>query len=267
MATPCFVANWKMNKTLSEACDYLAHLQQGLKQEACKALEMILAPSYVILAAVAEQIRQLSLPIALAAQNLHHKTGGAYTGEVSGTMLREAGCRYVIIGHSERRVYFGETDAIIAEKVAVARGLGLVPILCVGESAEERENHKTELVVRRQLQVGLELSNSESASSRSDINLSDCLIAYEPVWAIGSGKTPTSAEVEQVHCTMISCMKSAGVLEERMPRLLYGGSVDEKNIATLMKEPHVDGVLAGGASLAAERFMTIMELGRRAKNL
>jgi len=251
-----------MNKTLVEAHDYLTCFAQGLKREG--SWEMILAPSYVALAAVARQIQSLSLPIALAAQNLHHKTEGAYTGEVSAAMLCDVGCRYVIIGHSERRVYFGESDALIAEKVLLARRLGLLPILCVGESREERENQMTSAVIRRQLQTGLGLNHQTFSSDQ--VSFSDCLIAYEPVWAIGSGKTPSPSEVEEVHYDMIRCMQAAGLPASKMPRLLYGGSVDEKNIALFMKEPHVDGVLAGGASLSAERFMTIIELGKKAKN-
>ncbi len=252
MALPCFVANFKMNKTVAETLSYLTLYRQRLSERPQQQnVEVILAPPYTALFSAGHKIKEGSLPIGLAAQNLYFEADGAYTGEVSSNMLCEAGCQYVIIGHSERRKYFGENDAIIAAKVFAAVEAGLTPILCVGESAKERQEGKTLEVVQRQVKEGF-------SKMAGDMSLSHSIIAYEPVWAIGTGNTPIPSEVEQVHQEIARHLKENGV-----PRILYGGSVNEANVAAFMKEPHVDGMLVGGASLSAETFLNIVQVGAR----
>ena len=264
MATASFVANWKMNKTLAESHDYFNKLQKLLPARAKRGEQVIVAAPYTALASLSEWIKASSLEIGLAAQNLHFAAEGAYTGEISSSMLYETGCRYVIVGHSERRLHFKETDEIIAQKIAAAEIAHLVPIVCVGESEREREQDKTIAVIRRQLKQGLCLGLSSKGHSESGpLDLSDCMIAYEPVWAIGTGKTPTPFEVEKVHQEIYDYLQSEGV--EGMPKILYGGSVNEKNIFSFMQKAHIDGVLVGGASLSAERFVQMIELGLEAK--
>jgi len=264
MTTACFVANWKMNKTLPEAHDYLNKLQKLLPQRAKRGDQVILASPYTTLASLSEWIRDVSLGVGLAAQNLHFEAEGAYTGEISASMLYETGCRYVIVGHSERRLHFGETDQVVAQKVAAAEIAHLVPILCVGENEREKGQDKTLAVIKRQIKKGLCLGLS---SKEGPLDLADCIIAYEPVWAIGTGKTPKPEEVEKVHRELYAYLLSEGVVLEGMPRILYGGSVNEHNVASFMRQPHIDGVLVGGASLSAEKFVQMIELGLEAKEL
>lgn len=267
MATPCFIANWKMNKTLSDARSYLKILQKRLPEITAEDWEMILAPPFTSLAHVYEFVQAASLKIALAGQNFHFGAEGAYTGEISSRMLHEIGCRYVIVGHSERRVHFGETDKEVACKVAEAQIAGLIPILCVGESLPNRKSGKTVFVIKRQIKKGFDLLGLSKKKSLENgfLDLSDCIVAYEPVWAIGTGKTPTPKEVEEVHQEIAAYLISVGVAQEGLPRILYGGSVNEKNVVDFMKEPHIDGVLAGGASLSAETFVKMIEAGLYAK--
>jgi len=266
METVRFVANWKMNKTLSESRDYLGKLQKLLPKRARPGEQVIVAAPYTALASLFGWIKESSLEIGLAAQNLYFEAEGAYTGEISSSMLYDAGCRYAIVGHSERRLHFGETDQIVAQKVATAQISHLVPILCIGETERERQQGKTVSVIKRQIRNGLCLGlTSEGGSESGPLDLSDCIIAYEPVWAIGTGKTPTSSDVEEVHQTLYTYLQSEGV--EGMPGILYGGSVNEKNISAFMKQPHIDGVLVGGASLSAETFVQMIELGLEAKGL
>ena len=256
-----------MNKTLSDARDYLNKLKKLLPERAKRDDQVILAPPYTALASLAEWISASSLGIGVAAQNLHFEAEGAYTGEISSSMLYEAGCRYVLIGHSERRLHFGETDTVISQKVAAAEISHLSPILCVGENELERKQNQTLDVIQNQVQKGLCLGLSDGEASEGPMDFSDCMIAYEPVWAIGTGRTPQPAEVEQVHQALCRYLQSEGVVSEGMPRILYGGSVNEKNIASFMKEPHIDGVLVGGASLSADKFIRMIELGLEAKGL
>ena len=256
MRTPCFVANWKMNKTLGETQAYLRTLEKRWPQLPASPWEAIIAPPFTLLAPMADFLRGSALRIGLSGQNLHFEERGAYTGEISPLMLRDIGCRYAIIGHSERRTYFGETNALIRKKVGAALQAGLVPILCVGETREEREEEKTWAVIERQLREALdELRPGPS----------DWLIAYEPVWAIGTGLTPQPAEAEAVHRQIRDFFGSRSENEADTARILYGGSVTEKNIAAFMKEADIDGVLAGGASLSADSFCDMIERGVRAK--
>jgi triosephosphate isomerase len=248
---PCFVANWKMHKTIAETRAYLIALEQGLSKLPTSEWDIIIAPPYTAISAAAELINRLHLRVGLAAQNCYFEKEGAYTGEVSLRMLCEAGCQYVIIGHSERRVRFGETDCDIARKKIAVEQAGLTPILCVGETAEERQEGKTLSVVKRQIEEGIFCGEPENGP----LSKGDFLIAYEPVWAIGTGKTPTPSDVEQIHREISETLQ---VKFSRTSRILYGGSANEQNIAAFMKEPHIDGVLAGGASLSAETFIKMI---------
>jgi triosephosphate isomerase len=238
-----------MNKTVAETLSYLTSLQKQFMCLSHQDVEIILAPPYTALFSASKRIKELGLQVSLAAQNMFFAEEGAYTGEISARMLCEAGCQYVIVGHSERRNSFGESDADVSAKVQNVTKGGLIPILCVGESAKERLEGKTLEVVLRQVKAGF--------GHKGDFDLSRCVVAYEPVWAIGSGKTPTPHEVEQVHDGIARAFRG----ELGLPRILYGGSVNEANVAALMKEPHVNGMLIGGASLSAETFFNIVQLG------
>lgn len=248
-----FVANWKMNKTAAEARDYLKILEKSLRALPDR-WEAVLAPPFTALHAVSDALKRGPLKIGLAGQNLYFEARGAYTGEISPLMLVEAGCRYVLIGHSERRIHFGEKGPLLRKKVRAALEAGLIPILCVGEELKEREGGKTAAVIESQLKETLE----GDALLQKEFTL---LIAYEPVWAIGTGKTPDPSEAEAVHRQIRAFFHAfEGALS-----ILYGGSVTDKNIGAFMKEPNVDGVLAGGASLAPETFSRMIEIGVEAK--
>ncbi len=186
-------------------------------------------------------------PIAWGAQNLSEHAQGAYTGEVSAAMLQEFGCRYVIAGHSERRQLYGESDAQVAAKFAAARGAGLTPILCVGETLQERESGRTQAVVARQLDAVLQKAPFE-----------DAVLAYEPVWAIGTGRTASPEQAQEVHAFLRRRVSNA-------TRILYGGSVKAQNAAAIFAMPDVDGGLIGGASLAAAEFAAIVKAGERSR--
>ena len=255
---PCFVANWKMHKTLSEAEAYFRDFEKGWSQHALP-LEAVLAPSFTALASVSRLMKQASLEITgLSAQNVHFESAGAFTGEISAGMLFEIGCRYVMIGHSERRHLFGENDTVIHQKIRALRRTGLLPILCIGETLQERQAGKTWEILESQLSAALD----DLEDGFTD-KLSDWMIAYEPVWAIGSGETPFPEEISKIH------QKIQGFILDRLkkglPRILYGGSVSEKNIASFMNQDSIDGVLVGGASLSADSFLKIIELGAMAK--
>ncbi|MDC4224099.1 MAG: triose-phosphate isomerase [Candidatus Manganitrophus sp.] len=256
MRTSCFVANWKMNKTIGEARDYLQAVEKRWPQLPETSWEAVIAPPFTMLAPMADFVKERSLQVGLAGQNVHFEERGAYTGEISPLMLRDAGCRYVIIGHSERRTYFGETNALIHKKVGAALRAGLIPILCVGETREERQEERTWEVIERQLREALDDLRPGP---------SDWIIAYEPVWAIGTGLTPQPSEAETVHRQIRDFFRSRSGEAADTPRILYGGSATEKNIAAFMEEADIDGVLAGGASLFADSFCNMIELGVKAK--
>ena len=254
MSVPCFVANWKMNKTVEEAQAFLADLW-GRLGDSDERAEVVIAPPYTALTAVAAGLARPNAGTPrlrfLAAQNVWGDGDGAYTGEISARMLAAVGCRFVIVGHSERRVYIGETDTQIARKIAVACEWGITPILCVGETAEARRAEQSLQVVERQIRAA---SAALPAGS---------VIAYEPVWAIGTGVTPRVDEIETIHQHIRGLL--AGLPAEEGSRLLYGGSVNCENIASVMSLPSVDGVLVGGASLAASTFADLVALGTQAK--
>ena len=243
---PSIAGNWKMHMTVPEARDLVGAIVKaslGL-QEA----EMVVAPPFTALHGVKDILEGSS--VQLAAQNIFWEEKGAYTGEISPAMLRDAGCQYVIIGHSERRQYFGETDGQVNRKIKAALKFELSPIVCIGESLEERERGETMSKVSSQLEGSLE-DIDEKAFSR-------IVIAYEPVWAIGTGKTATPEQAEEVHAFIReSLAKKYGKGPAECAIILYGGSVKPANSLSLFKEKNIDGFLVGGASLEAESFIEI----------
>ena len=247
MVRPIIAGNWKMNKTVAESLDFAKGLRSAYQTPPER--EVIIAPPFTALSAVADAIRGSF--IHLSAQNLHEAEKGAYTGEISGAMLREAGCAYVIVGHSERRTLFGEGDDRINRKLRSALTAGLKPIFCVGESLREREEGIMETVIERQLKEGL---NNLTAD---DIGL--LVIAYEPVWAIGTGKTASPDQAGEVHRFIREWIaRRYGPEQAATLAILYGGSVTPKNIAELMAQPDINGALVGGASLEVDSFVRII---------
>jgi triosephosphate isomerase len=245
--TTLIVGNWKMNKTASEAVRFVRELATVLPND--PSVEIVLAPPFTALESVRTVLGSASY-LGLGAQDMHWEQQGAYTGEISGPMLRDLGCIYVILGHSERRTLFGERDGDIHKKVRAALAYGLRPILCVGESLDQRQTGRTESVVTGQVTAGLaELSAQD---------LDAVTIAYEPVWAIGTGHAATTEQAVAVHRAIRACVAagwSRGTAE-RM-RVLYGGSVTPQNAASLLSESDIDGALVGGACLKTDSFATI----------
>jgi triosephosphate isomerase len=248
MVRPVIAGNWKMNKTVAEAIDFASRLRDALAGS--PKTEVIIAPPFTALHAVAEVLRGSS--VRLAAQNLHEAEKGAFTGEISGGMLREVGCAYVIIGHSERRTLFGEKDERINLKLRAALSADLKPVFCIGETLQEREEGRMQNVVERQLKEGL---NNLTAG-----DISRFLVAYEPVWAIGTGRTATPAQAEEVHFLIREWLAGRYGSEKAAEiAILYGGSVTPKNIVDLMSQPNINGALVGGASLDVASFVQLVE--------
>ncbi len=247
MRRPLFAGNWKMFRTAGEAAQLAANVRRGLEASPVEA-DVVLAPPFTALAAAAQALAGSS--IGLAAQNMHGEKEGAFTGEISPVMLKDAGCTYVILGHSERRQFFGETDEGVARKGRAALDHGLTPILCVGESLAERESDRTMEVVERQLERALRgLSPDEAGRA---------VIAYEPVWAIGTGRVATPEQAQDVHRFIRRQVSgSHGAPVAAAMRILYGGSVKPDNAAGLMAQADIDGALVGGASLDAAGFVSI----------
>ena len=244
---PLIAGNWKMFKTWSEAVETAEALVKRVA--GATDIDIMIAPPFTALASVSDIIREST--VALGAQNLFWESEGAYTGEISSAMLVSAGCSHVIIGHSERRLYFGDTDENVNKKIEAAIKHQLIPIFCVGESEKERESKDTFSVLDKQVKKGLKNFVVD--------DLETLVIAYEPVWAIGTGKTATSDQAQEVHFFLRSMLKkSFGDLLAGSIRILYGGSVKPNNINELMSMPDVDGALVGGASLNAETFSEII---------
>jgi len=245
---PILAGNWKMNMTATQARDLagkLIPLVAGVKDR-----DIVLAPPFTALSAVGEAIKNTG--IALSAQNLFWEDKGAFTGEVSAEMLLDSGCKYVIIGHSERRQYFGETDDTVNKKLRQALNKGLLPIVCVGETLTEREAGKAFEVIGRQIAGALKSVAAEE--------MKRVVIAYEPVWAIGTGKTATPVQANEVHSFIRQQVKaaySADVADAL--RIQYGGSATPENVSSLMAMPDIDGALVGGASLKPESFASIVK--------
>ena len=238
--------NWKMHKTAGEAVQLVRELRQNLEGAAA---QVAVAPPFTALSAVKQALQGSA--IELFGQNCHHEKQGAFTGEVSAPMLKDAGCDGVILGHSERRQYFAETDEWIAKKLRAALAEGLHPIVCVGETLQEREGGKTSEVVSRQVRGAL--GGLDGAA------LKLVTLAYEPVWAIGTGRTATTAQAQEVHAQIRALLRElGGAAVAGAVRIQYGGSVKPDNARDLLSQPDVDGALVGGASLKAEDFSAIV---------
>ncbi|MBU8899931.1 triose-phosphate isomerase [Corallococcus sp. H22C18031201] len=241
--------NWKMNKTVPEALALVRELRAQVAPLGDK-VEVVVAPPFVALQAV--HVALEGAPLQLAAQNCHWEASGAFTGEVSAPMLAELGCAYVIVGHSERRQFFGETDETVNKRAHAVKKAGMTPILCVGETLAEREANRTLEVVERQVRgalVGFEAAD-----------VAKFVLAYEPVWAIGTGRTATTAQAQEVHAAIRGLVARLydGETAGRV-RIQYGGSVKPDNAAELLGQPDVDGALVGGASLKAGDFLAIVK--------
>lgn len=248
---PLIAGNWKMYKTPDEAVETAQQLVEHVAD--VNDVDIMIAPTFTALVPVFNVIQKS--PVALGAQNLFWENEGAYTGEISAAMLKSAGCQYGIIGHSERRQYFGETNETVNKKIQAAIRAGLKPVFCVGETEKEREAEQTLSVLDKQVKNGLEGLVSEQ--------LDMLIIAYEPVWAIGTGKTATEEQAQEVHQFIRSLVeKNFGRPLSDSIRILYGGSVKPDNIAGLMAMPDIDGALVGGASLNAESFSKIVRFQR-----
>ena len=249
---PLIAGNWKMYKTPQEAetsARQLARLAAAITD-----VEIMVAPPFTAIVSVCGALS--GSPVFLGAQNMHWEREGAFTGEVSGHMLKSAGCSHVIIGHSERRQYFQETDETVKKKLHSALGAGLVPVVCVGETRQEREQGKTLDVLDKQVRHGLE-------GVPSDPEQNPMVVAYEPVWAIGTGLTATSDQAQAAHAHIRQILEQMfGKKLAKAARILYGGSVKPANAAELMRMPDIDGALVGGASLDPETFFKIVTYER-----
>jgi triosephosphate isomerase len=252
MRTPVIAANWKMFKTVHEAVVFVKELRSIVKDGA--GVEIVVAPPFTAVHAAAEAAR--NSPIGIAGQDLYWEKEGAFTGEVSAAMLREAGAEYVIIGHSERRRLFNETDASVNKKLVAALAAGLTPIVCIGETLEERERNETLAILDRQIKVGLDGLVGEQVAS--------LVIAYEPVWAIGTGKNATPQQAGEAHAHIRNRLRQwFGAPAADQCHVIYGGSVKPDNIHELVLLPDVDGALVGGASLDVAAFGAIVARSRQ----
>lgn len=247
MRVPLLAGNWKMNKTIGEAQNLVNALKEGLG--AVPDREVLVCPPFTALAAVRPLLE--GTPIALGAQNMYFEPSGAFTGDISPTMLADAGCLYVILGHSERRQIFGEDDALVNRKLHAALAHHLRPIMCVGESKPQRDAGQAETIVVAQLKAGLNDINADA--------MRQVVIAYEPIWAIGTGDTATPSDAQAMHAAIRTTLAELYDMQlAHEVRILYGGSVKPDNIDDLMAQPDLDGALVGGASIKAEQFLRIV---------
>ncbi|MBV8213107.1 MAG: triose-phosphate isomerase [Verrucomicrobia bacterium] len=254
MRKKILAANWKMNLTHVEAESYVQTFLNEVGE--VTDVEIVIIPSFTSIPTLAQASNNAPF-IRLGAQNLHWEKNGAFTGEISATMLRALFVKYVIIGHSERRALFGETDETVQKKVHTALEAGLRPIMCVGETLAEREAGAVQKVLRRQVEEGLKGVSAD--------HLSEIVLAYEPVWAIGTGRTATPAQAEEVHAFLRSIIRE--IFDQTAAdrtRIQYGGSVKPENAEELMREPNIDGALVGGASLDAHSFARIVRASEKA---
>ena len=247
MRRPVIAANWKMNKKIEEAQSFLDEFIPLVWNE--RDVDIVIAPPFTALYTMANLLKITN--VGLAAQDLFYEDKGAYTGEISPIMLTDIGCSHVIIGHSERRIYFGETNEIVNKKIRAARRHGLEVIFCIGESLSEREARMTFDVLKRQITEGLR-----------DISSDGLIIAYEPVWAIGTGKTATPDQAQEAHEAIRKTLSHLYGEPAKGLRILYGGSVTPENANVLMACPDVDGALVGGASLKADSFAGIVKYNK-----
>jgi len=251
MRQPLVAGNWKMNGSRASIAELLAGLKAGIGQ-VTTAEVAVCAPAIYL---PDTQAQLDGTPVKWGGQDVSVQASGAYTGEIAGSMLTDFGCHYVIIGHSERRAYHGETDEVVAQKFAAARAAGLVPILCVGETLEEREQGVTEQVVGRQLDAVIAHCGIDTVG--------EGVIAYEPVWAIGTGKTASKEQAQEVHAFIRGRLAAGSQPVADGMRILYGGSMNPKNAADLVAQPDIDGGLIGGASLKAEDFLAVCSAANR----
>jgi triosephosphate isomerase (TIM) len=256
MRKKILAANWKMNLTQSEAESYFAALNSEIGE--VDDVEVVIIPSFTAIPALVSASEKMP-SIRIGAQNMHWEKSGAFTGEISATMLRALFVKYVILGHSERRALFGETDQIVNRKVRAALEAGLRPIFCIGETLLERDAGKVQEVLSRQVRLGLE--------GVSQKDLSEIVVAYEPCWAIGTGRTATPAEAEEAHAYVRSILTeiSSAAVADRI-RIQYGGSVKPENTEELMRQKDIDGALVGGASLDPRSFVRIIRRAEAALN-
>jgi triosephosphate isomerase len=247
MRTPLIAGNFKMFKTVAETVSYVNDLRALIRD--VRGVDVAIAPPFTSLAAAAEAAKDSA--IGVAAQNMHWEREGAFTGEISAAMVRETGARFAIIGHSERRTLFGETNDTVNKKMHAALTAGLVPIVCIGETLAQRDANETMAVLDKQIKEGLDRLTGEQ--------LSGMVLAYEPVWAIGTGRNATPAQAGEAHFHIRQRLKQwFGLDASERCRVLYGGSVKPDNIAKLIAEPDVDGALVGGASLDPKSFFAII---------
>ena len=250
MRRPFIAANWKMNKTVPEAVDFVRSFLSSVKD--VSDADLVVAPPFTALYAVGSLLKGTN--VGLAAQNVFYEDKGAFTGEISPAMLKDAGCEYVIIGHSERRQYFHEKDEIVNKKIKLSRSNGLKVIFCIGETLDQREAGKT-----------FEVLNSQIASGLKDINAQGLVVAYEPVWAIGTGRTATPDQAQEAHLQIRNRLRELFGEASDALQILYGGSVTPENVDSLMACPDVDGALVGGASLKPDSFEKIVRFKRGIK--
>lgn len=246
---PIIAGNWKMNCTTQEAVQLVTGLKRDLFEE--EKVDIVVCPPFTSLSVVGELVADSN--IALGAQNMFWDKKGAFTGEISGDMLKDVGCKYVIIGHSERRRYFAETNEVVNKKVKAVLAMGLLPIMCVGETKEERESGVTEKIIELHVIEGLKDIDGDAVL--------DCIIAYEPVWAIGTGINATPQQAQDVHNFIRNKLlkQKYGDSIAGKIRIQYGGSVTPDNIKFLMDQPDIDGALVGGASLKVESFVKLVK--------
>jgi triosephosphate isomerase (TIM) len=242
---PLVAANWKMHKTVGETDDFLDRFVDSIGD--LESVDVVVCPPATALAAAVERTRRS--PIKIAAQNVHEKDSGAFTGEIAIPMLRELGVAGAIVGHSERRALFCETDEALARKVPALLGAGLLPILCVGETEDQREDGETEAVLRRQIEA--DLADVEATG------LADVVIAYEPIWAIGTGRTATPEQAQEAIAFIRGLLAARDASAAAATRIVYGGSVKPDNAGELLGQPDIDGGLVGGASLEVDGFLAI----------
>ena len=249
--TPLIAGNWKMNKTTAEAVALATEIGKGAD---APGVDVLVSPPFTALVPVAKALE--GSRVFLAGQNMHSELSGAFTGEIAPPMLKDVGCSHVILGHSERRQYFGETDEGVAKKTKVALDNGLRPVSCVGETLDEREGGKTMDVVGRQVDAVLKALTADEAPK--------IVIAYEPVWAIGTGKVATPEQAQEVHAfirTRVAAIHGQAIADSL--QILYGGSVKPDNVKGLMALPDVDGALVGGASLKADSFLKLVHFEKQ----
>jgi len=253
MRTPLIAGNWKMYKSVAETVKYVKEFRDVVK--GVEDVEIVVAPPFTAVHAAADAARNSN--VVIAAQDLYWEREGAFTGEVSAAMIREAGAEYVIIGHSERRTLFGETDATVNRKLAAAIAAGLTPIVCIGETLDQRERSETLDVLDRQIKQGLDAVTAEQVGQ--------LVIAYEPVWAIGTGRNATPQQAAEAHAHIRQRLRAwFGAEAAELCHILYGGSVKPDNIRELIAQPDVDGALVGGASLDVRAFADIVSRSRAA---